>query len=96
MQVISFKIINKHCLKMVQKACIIIVAIGNKTQWIMFQATISSQVVYNKGILIAVFFTQLVGLDLVLYQELVIFSKIVDNNGFILPKSLFCHFRYCA
>ena len=40
----------------------------------MLEATIWSQVVYNQGMLLAVFFTTVVALDFVLYQELVIFS----------------------
>ena len=49
MWVISFKIINKHYLNLIQKACIMIIAIRNKTQWIMLEATIWSQVIYNQG-----------------------------------------------
>ena len=40
----------------------------------MLEATFWSQVVYNQGMLLAVFFTTVVALDFVLYQELVIFS----------------------
>ena len=47
MWVISFKIINKHCLSLIQKACIMVAIIQNKTQSFMVEATILSQVVYN-------------------------------------------------
>ena len=39
MCVISFKIINKHCLSLIQKACVMVVVIRTKTQWIMLEAT---------------------------------------------------------
>ena len=87
--VIVFKIVNKLCLNLIQKACIMVVVIRNKTQWIVLEATICSQVVYNQGMQLAVFFTPMVALDFVLYQELVIFSKIPYNNGFIFPKVSF-------
>ena len=50
MCVISFKIINNHCLNLMPKACEMIVVIRSKTKWIMLEATIWSQVVYNQGI----------------------------------------------
>ena len=40
----------------------------------MLEATIWFQVVYNEGIQLAVFFTIVIALDFVLYQELVTFS----------------------
>ena len=40
----------------------------------MLEASIWSQVVLNQEILLAVFFTPVVALDFVLYQELVIVS----------------------
>ena len=46
MWVISFTIINKHSLNLIQKACVMIVAIRTKTHRIMLEATIWSQVVY--------------------------------------------------
>ena len=52
--------------------------------------------VCNQGMLLAVFVIPVVALDFVQYQELVIVSKILYNNGFIFTESLFCDFRYCA
>ena len=49
MWVISFKIINKYCLNLIQKACKMVVVSRNKTQSVMPEATIWSQVVYNQG-----------------------------------------------
>ena len=49
-----------------------VVGIRTKKQWI--EATILLQVVYNQGMELAVFFTAVVDLDFVLYQELAIFS----------------------
>ena len=40
----------------------------------MLEATIWSQVVYNQGMQLAVFFTTVAALDFLLYQEMVIFS----------------------
>ena len=40
-----FKMINKHCLNLIQKGCVMVVAIRTKTQLIMLEATIWSQVI---------------------------------------------------
>ena len=40
--------ISKHCLNLIQKACVMVVVIRTKTQWITLEATIWSQVVYNQ------------------------------------------------
>ena len=72
--VISFQIINKNCLNLIQKACVMVLVTWTKTQWIMLEATIWSKVVYNQGMYFAVFFTPVVALDFVQYQELIIFS----------------------
>ena len=55
---ISFKIINKHYLNLIQKACVMVVVIRTKTQWIMLEATIWFQVVYSQEIYLAVFLLQ--------------------------------------
>ena len=34
---ISFKIINKHCLNLIRKACVMVAVIRPKTQWIMLE-----------------------------------------------------------
>ena len=49
MRMISFKVINKHCLNLIQRACVMVVIIRTKTQRIMLEPTILSQVVYNQG-----------------------------------------------
>ena len=46
--VMNFKKINRHCLNLIQKDCIITVVNRSKTQLIMF-TTIWSQVVYKQG-----------------------------------------------
>ena len=46
MWVISFKIINKHSLNLIQKACVMIDVIRTKTHRIMLEAIIWPQVVY--------------------------------------------------
>ena len=40
----------------------------------MLEATIWSQVVYNQGMQLVIFFNPVIALDFALYQELVIFS----------------------
>ena len=50
MWVISFKIKNKHCLNLIQKACVMVVVIRTKTQRIKLEATILYQVACNNGI----------------------------------------------
>ena len=49
MWVISFKVISKHCLNFIQKAFVMVEVIRTKTQSIMLEATIWSQVVNNQG-----------------------------------------------
>ena len=49
MSVISFKVISKHCLNLIQKASVLVEVIRTKTQSIMLEATIWSQVVNNQG-----------------------------------------------
>ena len=49
MCVISFKMINKNCLNLIQKACIMVVVIRTKTEWIILETTIWFQVAYNQG-----------------------------------------------
>ena len=85
MWVISFKTIKKHCLNFMQKAGIMVI-IRTKTQQIMLEATIWSQAVHNHGMSLAVFFTPVVALDFVLYQELVIFS--FEIQEFLVKSSI--------
>ena len=49
MWVVSFKVISKHCSNFIQKACVMVEVIRTKTQSIMLEATIWSQVVNNQG-----------------------------------------------
>ena len=49
MRMISLKVINKHCLNLIQKAWVMVVVIRTKTQRIKLEPTIFSQVVYNQG-----------------------------------------------
>ena len=72
----------------------------------MLEATIWSQVVYNKGMYHAVFFTPVVALDFDLYQQLVIFSFPIQEYlvklsitsislfAFIVNGGKFC--QYCS